>query len=428
MSNINRRDFIKYVGATSALGLAGCAGMDDSGVKGKVVIIGGGFGGANCARFLKTWAPGVDVTLVERNKEFVTCPFSNEVIGGQIKDLSGVTHKYDKVAKAGINVIHDSATKIDAAKKTVALASGKTLSYDRLVVSPGIDFVYGKVKNDKEANQEKMPHAWHPGAQSILLRKQLEAMPDGGKFIMVVPAAPFRCPPGPFERASLVADYFKKAKPKSKIVILDANEKFSKQGLFLDAWKRLYPGMVEWVPGSKAGVPEEADIKNMTIVTNFEKFKGDVINLIPYQSAAAFAIQNGLTDKDGYCSVNKATLESTLMPGVHVLGDSTKMAPMPKSGFAAATHGKNAASAIIAALGGSAHPDAIFANTCYSMLNTEFAISVADVYKIEEKDGKKDLVAVPGGGVSKAWDDNVRRAEFKHAQGWYKAITDNMFG
>lgn len=428
MNHINRRDFIKYVGATSALGLAGCAGMDDSGVKGKVVIIGGGFGGANCARFLKKWAPGVEVTLVERNKEFVTCPFSNEVIGGQIKDLSGVTHGYANVVKAGINVVHDSATKIDAAKKTVSLASGKTLSYDRLVVSPGIDFVFGKVKNDKEAVAEKMPHAWHPGAQTILLRKQLEAMPDGGKFVMVVPAAPFRCPPGPFERASLVADYFKKAKPKSKIIILDANEKFSKQGLFLDAWQRLYPGMVEWVPGSKAGIPEEADIKNMTIVTNFEKFKGDVINLIPYQSAAAFAIANGLTDKDGYCSVNKATLESTLMPGVHVLGDSTKMAPMPKSGFAAATHGKNAASAIIAALGGSAHPDAIFANTCYSMLNSEFAISVADVYKIVETDGKKDLTAVPGGGVSKAWDDNVRRAEFKHAQGWYKAITDNMFG
>lgn len=427
MTAYDRRDFLKVMGAAGAV--TGLGGMmwplqAFAGSSGKVVVVGGGFGGATCARYLKRWGPKLDVTLVERDTSFITCPFSNEVIAGNL-DIGKITHSYDAVAGLGIKVVHDEVSGIDAGGKSIKLKGGSSLKYDKLVLSPGIAFKWGSIENDQAATREAMPHAWKAGSQTLLLRKQLQAMKDGGTVIIVPPKKPFRCPPGPYERASLMAHYLKNNKPKSKILILDSNPSHSKQAAFHEGWASEYGNMIEWVKDTDGGVITSADEGSMTLRNDFgDEFKGDVINLIPYQKAGALVEDNGLTNKDGWCSVDMGTFESKVAKDVHIIGDACVAGAMPKSGHSAASQAKNCAAAIVSGLAGSAAPEPTYANTCYSLIGPEYGISVAAVYRL--KDG---VIVKVSGGVSKVGNKaRVHKNEAKYARGWYRSITMDAFG
>lgn len=425
MSNFTRRDFIKLTGAVGAASTLGWPSITQA-ARGRVVVVGGGFGGATCAKYIRKLAPGIKVTLVERDSKFVTCPFSNAVLGG-LQDIGTITHSYDKLRKThGVKVIHDNVTAVDPAAKRVTLADGKRLRYDRLVVSPGIDFQWGAIEGYDEAASRTIPHAWKAGEQTLILRKQLEAMKDGGIVIIAPPGNPFRCPPGPYERASMIAHYLKQAKPRSKILIYDAKDKFSKQPLFMQGWQKLYPGMIEWVKGSDGGTIEAVDVKTRTIHPVFgESQKGDVLNIIPPQKAGAITHSAGLTGEDGWCGVNQRTFESTVQKDIHVIGDAAVASPLPKSGFAANSEAKVCAAAIVASLSGQTMPDPSYVNTCYSLVGPKYGISVAAVYRLSGK----DIIKVKGaGGVSpKNATDAFRRDEARYAVGWYLSITADAF-
>lgn len=435
MSNFGRRDFLRFTGAglvaASSLGIAGTASAQSANKSGAlkrahVVIIGGGFGGATCARYLKLQQPELNVTLIEAEKQYITGPFSNYVIAG-MRALPSITHRYDTLQKNyGIQVVHDLAVGVDTAKRKVKLKNGKVLSYDRLVVSPGIDMTWGAIKYYDPGTASTMPHAWKPGTQTLQLRKRLEAMRNGGRFIISAPLGPYRCPPGPYERASVVAHYFKRHKPRSKIIILDAKDDFTKKELFLSGWEKLYPGMIEWVPGAKGGAAKRVNIASMTVETEIEKFKGDVVNVIPPQHAGRIAYMAGLVDKSGWCPIHPLTMESKKRKGVYVIGDSAIAGDMPKSGFSANSQAKIAASAIVADLQGRPASEASYVNTCYSLLAPNYGISIAGVYRATA-DGIK---SIPGaGGVSpKDADANFRAEEAKYALGWYQSITADTFG
>ena len=428
MRNLTRRNFVQMMGtigaASSVLGwpIVSLAGK----TTGRVVVVGGGFGGASCAKYLRRLAPGLEVTLIERDSQFITCPFSNAVLGG-LYDIDFITHGYDAMQNShGVKVVHDSATTIDPGAKTVSLAGGSTLPFDRLVVSPGIDFEWGAIDGYDQAASKVMPHAWKAGSQTLLLRKQLEDMPDGGVVIIAAPRNPFRCPPGPYERASLIAHYLKQAKPRSKILIYDAKDKFSKQPLFEQGWQALYPGMIEWISESEGGAIEGVDVGNMTVHPTFgEPQKADVINLIPPQKAGTIAHAAGLNGEGAWCPVNQRTFESTVHPGIHVIGDAAVANPMPKSGFAASSQGKVCAAAIAAALSGQEMPDPSYVNTCYSLVGPDYGISVAAVYRM----GESGIAAVEGaGGVSpKDATAAFRREEARYSVGWYQSITSDIW-
>lgn len=391
----------------------------------RVVIVGGGFGGATVARTLRRVAPNIAVTLVERDPAFVTCPFSNAVLGG-LRDLDSISFSYDGIRDAGVNVIQGDATGIDPIARTVGLADGTVLDYDRLVLSPGIQLVWNGIEGYDEAAAEIMPHAWQAGSQTALLRAQLEAMDDGGLVVIAPPANPFRCPPGPYERASLIAHYLKHNKPSSKILILDAKEAFSKQGLFEEAWSALYGDMIEWVPGSLSGQVIRVDAGSMTVETDFDTYTPDVANIIPPQRAGQIAIDLGLDDGLGYCPIDPYTFESTLVPGIHLVGDATLNGAMPKSGFSANSQGKVCAWAIASLLNDAPLGDAVLLNTCYSAVAPDYAFSVAGTYRAEGD----TIVAVEGtGGTSPLGASaEVRQAEFAYAESWYDNITREMFG
>lgn len=428
MSHLTRRKFVGMVvaagAATSALGwpILAQAGKDG----GQVVIVGGGFGGASCAKYLSRIAPGVEVTLIERDAKFITCPFSNAVLGG-LYDMDFITHGYNALRNEhGVKVIHDSATGVDPAAKMVKLAGGSTLGYDRLVISPGIDFQWGSIEGYDEVNSEVIPHAWKAGPQTLILRRQLEQMPDGGVVIIAPPKNPFRCPPGPYERASLIAHYLKQAKPRSKILIYDAKDKFSKQPLFEQGWAALYPGMIEWIREADGGAIERVDAKTMTVYPTFgDPQKANVINLIPPQKAGAIAYTAGLTNEDGWCMVNQRTFESSVQADIHVIGDASVANPMPKSGFSASSQGKVCAMAIAASLSGQEMPEPSYVNTCYSLVGPRYGISVAAVYRMKGE----GIVGVEGaGGVSpKDASESFRGDEARYAVGWYKSITSDTW-
>ena len=428
MSNMNRREFLKLAGAAGATGVLGglaAARSASASVKARVVVVGGGFGGATCAKYLRRGDAGIEVTLVEPSKTFVTCPFSNYVLAGA-RTMDSITHNYDALrTRHGVNVVHDTVTAVDPVARKVTLASGKTLPYDKLVMSPGIDFKWGAIEGYDEAAAQKLPHAWKAGPQTVLLRKQLEAMKDGGTFLMVAPPNPFRCPPGPYERASMVAHYLSKHKPKSKIVILDSKDAFSKKGLFEAGWSKLYPGMIEWVPGAKGGKALSVDVKTRTVQAELDKYKGDVVNVIPPQTAGAIALKAGLADDKGWCPVNPGTFESTIHRHVHVIGDASIAGALPKSGFAANSEAKLCAASIVAELRGEQPVFGSFVNTCYSLLAPDYGISVAGVYRITDK----GIAEVPGsGGVSPSGADaEFRRDEAKYASGWYDSITTDIW-
>jgi sulfide dehydrogenase [flavocytochrome c] flavoprotein subunit len=429
MSKTTRRNFVLSVGAlgaaTSTLGWPVPGHAKTAG--GRVVVIGGGFGGASCAKYLRRLSRDIDVTLVERDSKFMTCPFSNAVLGG-LYDMDFITHGYDALRdKYGVKVVHDSAVDIDAGAKKVRLGGGSSLQYDRLVVSPGIDLRWGAIEGYDEAASATMPHAWKAGEQTMILRRQLEAMPDGGVVIIAAPGNPFRCPPGPYERASLIAHYLKKNKPRSKILIFDAKPNFSKQPLFEQGWAALYPGMIEWIGETEGGAIDAVDLKAMAVNPTFgEPQKGDVVNVIPPQKAGTIAEVAGLTDDNGWCPVDQRSFESRQQKHIHVIGDASIANPMPKSGFAASSQGKVCATAIVASLSGQEMPDPSYVNTCYSLVGPDYGISVAAVYRF----GDDGIAAVEGaGGVSpKDASAEFRVAESRYALGWYQSITSDTWG
>lgn len=427
---ISRRNLLKSIGATalagSALAMPALARANGN-AAGRVVIVGGGFGGATAAKYIKRRAPGIDVTLVESSGRFYTCPFSNLYLGG-LRDFDSIGHDYAELTgRYGVRLVADLARDVDGAGRTVTLASGETLAYDRLVLAPGIDFRWDAIEGYDEAAAELAPHAWKAGPQTKLLKAQLEALEDGGLFVLSAPADPFRCPPGPYERVSLIAHYLKTHKPRSKILILDAKDAFSKQGLFTAGWQALYGDLIEWVGLSNDGKVVRVDAAAGEVETEFGTIhKAGVLNVIPPQKAGFIAHAAGVVNESGWVPVRAETFESAQVPGIHVVGDATIAAPMPKSGFSANAQGKVVAAAVVAALGGPASPEPVFANTCYSLVGPDYGISVAGVYRAA--DGK--VVPVEGsGGLSPAEADAAyRRREARYTLGWYAAITQDIWG
>ncbi len=391
----------------------------------KVVVIGGGFGGASIARELRRVDPRIQVVLVTRDSQFVTCPFSNAVIGG-MRDMNSITFSYDGIRRAGIEVVQGEAVSIDPATRRVTLADGAVLQYDRLALSPGIDLNWNGIAGYTEAAAEVMPHAWIAGRQTELLKRQLEAMPDGGLVVMAVPDNPYRCPPGPYERASMIAHYLKQAKPRSKVMILDAKDSFSKQPLFQESWAQLYPGMVEWVSGSNSGKVVAVDVASKTVKTDFEELKPAVANIIPPQRAGRIAISLGLDQGKGFCEVDAHTFESKVVPGIHLVGDAIIAGGMPKSAFSANSQAKVCARAMAAMLSGQPVLDLVLLNTCYSVVGPDYGFSIAGAYR-QTPGG---LIQIEGsGGTSplKASAD-VHRAEAQYAESWYENMTTEIFG
>ncbi|MCC6867304.1 MAG: FAD-dependent oxidoreductase [Burkholderiales bacterium] len=421
---IPRRNFLRAAAAAAGVGiLPGCATTGTGGPRGKVVVVGGGYGGATAAKYLRMWSGGsVDVTLIESRENFVSCPISNLVIGGS-KSISDVTIGYDTLVRRwGVNLVRDTATGVDVDKRVVTTAGGKSLPYDRLVLSPGIELLTGSIPSyraDPARAIEIAPHAWQAGPQTVLLRRQLEAMPDGGVCAIAIPLAPYRCPPGPYERACQIAWYFKREKPRSKVLIVDANpDVTSKAGLFKKAWAEEYRGMVEYRPNHAL-----ADVDLATRTLKFE-FSGDVranvINVIPPQRAGTIARSAGVvTANDRWCEVDFQSLESIRGKGVHVLGDSTQSASgMPKSGHMANNHAKVAASAILHSLAGEPiNPAPVMINTCYSFITDKDVVHVASVHQWDA--AKKTVLPVPGsGGLSPA----PTEMEGRFALSWAKHI------
>ncbi len=421
----NRREFLKgaaLAGGVVALpGLSGCA--MGSKARGHVVVVGGGFGGATVAKYLRMWSQmGVDVTLIERNPQFISCPISNLVIGGD-KQMSDITMSYDGLRNTwGVKVLQDTVTAVDAAGRKVTLASGGVLSYDRLVLSPGIEFMYDQVPGlETEAARNTVLHAWKAGAQTVALRKQLEDMKDGGVYALSIPKAPYRCPPGPYERACLVANYLQKAKPKSKVLVLDANEEItSKKGLFTKAFEK-YKGILEYRPSSEL---REVDAAGRTAVLEFDKVKADVLNVVPPQRAGDIAAKSGLKlINNRWVDIDWLSFESVNTPGVHVIGDAIFPAPtMPKSGHMANQHAKVTAAAILNLLAGEAPSSTpLVMNTCYSFVDSKNVIHVASVHQYDA--AKKTVMPVAGaGGVSAA----ANELEGKYALSWARNIWADM--
>ena len=421
---LSRREFVKWMTASSgAAAVAGCAGMGRPSA-GRVVVIGGGFGGATAARYTKLWAPDIDVTMIERSDIFVSCPMSNLVLGGNTQ-IGTITLGYDALRSRGINVIRDEAVGVDAGARQVRLASGKTLSYDRLIVSPGSDFIYDSIPGLKSAEaQNRVLHAWKAGPQTVALRKQLEAMRDGGVFVFHIPTAPYRCPPGPYERVCQVADYFRREKPKSKIIVLDSNPDIvSKKGLFLQSWDGVYKGMIDYRPNSEL---QDVDVKGMAVKLTFDSVKGDVLNVVPPHGAGNIARQAGLiTANQRWCGIDWLTCESVAVKGIHVLGDATLSAPaMPKSASMANQHGKICAAAVIALLKGEpVHSEPVIMNTCYSFVDARSAMHVTSIHAYDK--AQKTLVAVKGaGGVS----PSATEIEGGYAWGWARNIWGDALG
>ncbi len=417
----SRRDFLRAAAGVSAAMLPMPAIAQGAG--GRVVVVGGGFGGATCARALKKLYPRIAVTLVEASRTFTACPFSNDVIAG-MRDITAQQFKYDKIAADGVVLAFAQATAVDPQGRAVTLSNGERLSYDRLVLAPGIDLRWDALPGYNEAAAERMPHAWKAGEQTVLLRRQLEAMEDGGLVVIAAPANPFRCPPGPYERASLIAHYLKSRKPKSKVIILDAKDAFSKQPLFQNAWKALYPNHIEWVSLSNGGKVTSVEPASNTLVTDFDRHKAAVANVIPPQKAGHIAELAQVADRTGWCPVEPVSFESKQQPNIHVLGDAAIMGGMPKSGFSANAQGKVLAAALAKLLAGQKPDEPRLINTCYSLVAPDYGISVANVYK------PKDGVLVDAGGGLSAINapPEVRAQEANYANGWYKTITDEVFG
>ncbi len=427
MTRFTRREF---AGATlgSAVVLAGASVVAPAVVgaaKPRLVVIGGGPGGATVARYVAKASPDIDVTLINGTASFSTCFFSNLYVGG-FRSFESITHSYDRLVQDyGIKVLIDWAVAIDGAAKQVTLARGGSLGYDKLVVAPGIDFRFDAIDGYGPEAIDAMPHAWQAGEQTVNLKRQLLDMEDGGTFVICPPPNPFRCPPGPYERVSMVAHYFKHHKPRSKILILDAKDKFSKQGLFQQAWSRFYPERIEWLPAEITGGGVRAvDPGNRQVITEDETFVASVANVIPPQQAGRIAGQAGLADESGWCPVQPATLESKLVPDIHLVGDAIIPGDMPKSGFSANSQAKVCAQALLAALIDKKAFKPRFRNTCWSLVTTDHGIKVGANYEATEE----KIAKIEGFISDENENDEVRAETAREANGWYDGITKDIFG
>lgn len=414
-----RRDFLKLLAASVAVGAVPNLALANQ-PKGRVVIVGGGYAGATAAKYLRMWGGNrLDIVLVEKSPTFISCPLSNLVLGGS-KTIDELTFGFSGLNKYGIRRVQQEAAAIDPELRTLALSNGETLTYDRLIIAPGIDFVWEKLPMLESATaQQAVPHAWKAGEQTVTLRRQLEAMPDGGAFVMTIPKAPFRCPPGPYERASQLAFYFKQHKPRSKVIVLDENpEIVSKKGLFTRTWAEMYPGLVDYRPNNAL---IEIDVATRNVKTEFETVKADVLNVIPPQRAGKLAQGLGMANIDRrWCEVDFLTYESRVVPGVHIIGDAVAAA-LPKSAHMATSQAKVCASAIVSLLAGEEpDPQPVFANTCYSFVSDTMAMHVANVYRFDVS--KKIMMPEQGGGVS----DRPSEEEGTYAQWWAKNIWSDV--
>ena len=423
--SLSRREFMQWLSASAFVGSGGCASARRSSANvGRVVVIGGGFGGATAAKYIRKWSPDIDVALVEPNHQFVSCPLSNRVLAGTW-ELADVTRGYEGLARYGVKTVHQLAVDVDPVKQMVMLANGRKLAYDRLVVAPGIELMYDDIPGLRDpATREAIPHAWKAGEQTAILRRQLEDMDDGGVYAITVPMSPYRCPPGPYERACQVAYYFKARKPRSKVLVLDANEDIqSKKRLFRKAWQERYPGIIEYHSNDAL---VDVDVATRTAILDFEVVQAHVLNVVPPQRAGRIARDAGLiTANDRWCEVDFLSYESVAVRNVHVLGDSVMGAPrMPKSGHMANQHGKVCAAAIIALLhGDSPNASPLITNTCYSFVSDKEAIHVASVHQYDHEQ-RTMLPVKDAGGLS----DVANEAEGRFAESWGRNIWNDVLG
>ena len=418
---LTRRNVVGGIAAATAWSVPPCPALAQSAAR--IIVIGGGFGGASCARALKRIDPRLQVTLIEPNPTFTACPLSNEVIAG-LRELAAQQFTYRRIAAEGIAVVAQAATKVDPQRRAVGLADGASLGYDRLVLAPGIDLRFDALPGYDEAAAARMPHAWKAGAQTALLRRQLEAIGDGGVVALAVPAAPLRCPPAPYERASLIAHYLKAQKPRCKIILLDAKDAFPQQRLFENAWKELYPGMIERVSLSQGGRVVSVDSATNTLVTDFGNYTADVANVIPPQQAGRIAAIAGAADKTGWCPIDPVSFASTLVPDIHVIGDACIGGGIPKSASAANAEAKACAAALASLLSGRSPAIPRLAGACYNTVAPGYAFSLTGIY--QPRDGT--FVETEGGASPVEATREDRRREAEIAQSWFQSITVDAFG
>jgi NADPH-dependent 2,4-dienoyl-CoA reductase/sulfur reductase-like enzyme len=421
----NRRHILKAIAATGAAAATYPSPLLAQGGGPRAVIVGGGFGGASCARALRKTDPRIAVTLVEANPVYTAPPLSNAVIGGLL-ELKHQQFGYEALVRDGVSLALSAAAGVDPHARSVTLADGARLSYDRLVVAPGIDFRWEAIRGYDRAAAEVMPHAWTGGAQVALLRRQLEAMEDGGTVVISAPVNPARCPPAPYERASLVAHYLKAKKPHSKVIVLDAKDSFTMQKLFEAAWKELYPGLIEWVGLSSGGSLVSVEVATKTLVTDFDKYEAAVANVIPPQKAGPAAAIAGVADRTGWCPVDPLTFASKLQPNIHVVGDAAIAGAMPRSASAAQSQAQICAEAIMRSLHGQAPAAPTLTSACYSLIAPDYAISQRGHYRpVDDQYTEAD-----GGAVISPADASraVRKAEAEEAEAWYRRITGEVFG
>ena len=422
-----RRRFLRQAGllasAVWASGLSSATRARPSGAR--VIVVGGGFAGATCAKYLRRADPNLRVTLVEREQRYITGPFSNLVLAG-IRTLSDLTLTHEQLRlNYGIELVQGEAVAIDPPGRRITLGDRRVLAYDRLVVAPGIDVDYAALPGYSAEAETAMPHAWIPGPQTDLLRRQLEAMPDGATVVLSVPPAPFRCPPGPFERASLIAYYLKARKPHSKVLVLDANDSFPDQELFQEGWRALYPGTIEWVPRSKGGTVVRVEPDAKTVYTDTGSHTAAVVNVIPPQKAGGLAAAGGLVNATGWCPVDGRTFESTVHPGIHVIGDAAIAGKLPKSATAANSEAKVCATTVAQLLNGQPVGDPSFINACYSLLAPNYGISLAGVFRLTPE-GIALLPDAFGTSPLRA-PEKYRQREARDAEGWYRNIVADSF-
>lgn len=447
MTQIDRRSFLLSAAAAGASVIGVPKARAAIGAKARVVVVGGGYGGATAAKYLRMLDPAISVTLIERGARYTSCPLSNEVVSGY-RDIRTLEAGYDGLRRRGVDVVHNDVVKVDPVGKTVETAEGGRFAYDALIMSPGVDFDYGAVKGlSPELSESKLPHAWKAGPQTLLLKRQLEAMPDGGRFLIVVPKGPFRCPPGPYERAAQVALHCRRrGKKKAKVLILDSNDSFSKKPLFEEAWKALYGygpnGMIEWVPGANGGMIEEISASSMTCSNGFDEYKGDVLNVIPPHRAGKIARDAGLaTFKGAWCEVRPESMESTAHKDVYVIGDSCIGGELstgnafPKSAHMANSQAKMAVASLVAKINGQPAPKAIYTNTCYSVVAHDWGFSVVHLFRVENgqwiyvKEGSGISPTSFGPKESPAPVPRIyRKMEADYADGWLRNLLADSFG
>jgi sulfide dehydrogenase [flavocytochrome c] flavoprotein subunit len=419
---MTRRNVVRGIAATAASLTFPCPSIAQSAAR--IAVVGGGFGGASSARALKRIDPKLEVTLIEPNRTFTACPFSNEVIAG-LREIEAQQFSYDRIVAEGVTVIAQAAVKIDPQTRIVGLADGQSIGYDRLVLAPGIDLRFDALPGYDEEAAARMPHAWKAGEQTLLLRRQIEAMDDGGLVALAVPAGPLRCPPAPYERASLIAHYLKTRKPRCKIIILDAKDAIPQQRLFENAWNELYPGMIERVSLSQGGRVTSVDPATNTIVTDFGNYTAQVANVIPPQQAGRIAGIAGAVDNTGWCPIDPVTFASKLVPNIHVIGDACFGGVIPKSASAANAQAKACADAVVNLIAGKQPTTPRLTGACYNTVAPGYAFSLTGIY--QPRDGL--FAEIEGGGASPVdAPREVRLREADQAQSWYKTITVEAFG